>query len=127
VNAGGKSGESNTFNVVTPGIPTTTYFIPPPSRLRLNDRWNMMGILYRTDRGWLFGGLNGKTITIVFTAPNSTQITKTVTTNWYLLPGVFTYTFRPDAVGTWRVTARFNGDTTYGPSQATTSTFTVTT
>jgi hypothetical protein len=121
-----KFGVSNTFNVVAPGIPTTIEWFTGPSTVELGENWDVdFGILYRTD-WWWFGGLNGKTISIVFTAPNSTEITRTVTTDWYwFLPGVFDYSFKPDAVGTWKVSARFDGDPTYGPSQVGPTTFTV--
>jgi hypothetical protein len=120
----GKPGISNTFDVTAPSIPTTIDWYTDPENVELGEDEEIMGILYRTDWGW-FGGLNGKTINIVFTAPNGTEITRTDITEWYFFAGVFYYSFTPDAVGTWSVSARFDGDSTYGPSQVGPTTFTV--
>jgi FlaG/FlaF family flagellin (archaellin) len=108
-------------------IPTTMGWYTNPPNIDLGENEDIIGVLYRTDLGWPFGGLNGETVNIVFTAPNGTQITRTATTDWYLFifPGVFQYSFKPDAVGTWSVYAQFDGDSTYNASKVGPTTFTV--
>jgi hypothetical protein len=106
-------------------IPTRIDWYTSPPDLDLGESEDIIGILYDT-RYWWLGGLNGKQITIVFTAPNNTQFPITETTNFYFIfPGVFEHSFRSDIAGTWSIYAQFNGDPTYNASKVSPTAFNV--
>ncbi|MCW4040516.1 MAG: Ig-like domain repeat protein [Candidatus Bathyarchaeota archaeon] len=62
-------------------------------------------------------------VTLQYIAPNASTMTHTVTTS---SDGSFTDTMRPDATGSWRVSALWEGDTIYDESVSTFVAITVT-
>jgi hypothetical protein len=123
------SSTTATFN--GPGSVTASFKIPtaidwssPPSDINLGDTENIMGILHET--GSLLTGVNGRTVTFIFTAPNGTLFSAPVTTAWYGFDGACQVSFKPGSPGTWSVYAQFDGDATYMASKSSTGTFYVT-
>jgi uncharacterized repeat protein (TIGR02543 family) len=109
-------------------IPTEIDWYTQPGNVNLGDAESVMGILYDPNNGWLFGGLSGKVVNLVFLAPNGTQITIPLTTHSYIIifNGIFNYTFVPSSPGNWSAYAQFNGDSTYNASKVGPTVFTVT-
>jgi len=114
-------------------IPTSIKWINTPATLTIGDTETIYGQLVEYGyTGYLNidnpTAMNGKTISLVYTRPNGTTFTRTDTTGVYILfwNGVFSDSYVPDAVGTWHVYARFDGDGTFNASVSTTGSFTVT-
>jgi hypothetical protein len=101
--------------------------LTPPSDVEVGQLEQIRGFLYDSRLHWLLGGgLDDELVTIVFIAPNGTQIPFSDTTSPYLLwPGSFDCSITPDVVGTWSVYAQFDGDGTYNASKVGPTTFTV--
>jgi hypothetical protein len=112
-------------------IPTSMAWYTTPPDLTLGESEDITGVLYNSQwPWWLWSGLNGRQVTLVYTAPNSTQFSVSLTTavgpSWLpIWPGIFEYSFTPDAIGSWSVYAQFDGDSTYGASRTDTIYFTV--
>lgn len=62
------------------------------------------------------------TVTLSYTQPDGSIISRTTTTK---SDGTYSDSYKPDAVGTWSVSASWAGDDTYGGSSSTSKSFTV--
>ena len=116
------------FRILTK-TPTKIDWYTQPSNTNLGGTQNITGVLYDSNMDWSTGGLNGKNVSLIVTAPNNTQISVLLTTHSVnsSLNGIFEYQFKPDAGGTWTVSAQFTGDTTYEASVIPPTPFTVST
>jgi Tol biopolymer transport system component len=76
-----------------------------------------------TTTGSINPAVSGKTVTLTYTKPDGTsKVTRTVTTN---SDGSFSDSYKPDAIGTWSVTASWDGDATHEGTSSTSKSFTV--
>jgi hypothetical protein len=64
----------------------------------------------------------GVTVTLTYKKPDSTKITRTVTTG---SDGSYSSSYSPDAVGSWSVTASWNGDSLHEGASSLSKTFIV--
>lgn len=114
-----KLASSTTAVIGGPGVVTAIFKMPTkmdwytrPSNISLGSVENVAGILYNPNTGWSTEALNGKSVRLIITAPNSTQVLIPLTTHSTpansSVNGVFDYQFRPDAVGVWTASAQFD-------------------
>jgi hypothetical protein len=128
------SASSTTATINGPGTVTANFRIPTrmewltmPSSVNRGSVENLTGILYSPIKGWSAGDLNGKTVTVIITAPNETQFSMPLITHAVssTMNGVFAYQFKPSTVGIWTVSATFNEDATFKESALPLTSFTV--
>jgi hypothetical protein len=119
-----KLASSTTAIIVGPGEVTAIFKMPTkmdwhtePSNISLGSVENVAGILYNPNTGRSTEAFNGKSIRLIITAPNSTQVLIPLTTHSdpanSSVNGVFDYQFRPDAVGVWTASAQFDENATF--------------
>jgi len=98
-------------------MPTKMDWYTQPSNISLGSVENIAGILYNPNTGWSTEALNGKSVRLIITAPNSTQILIPLITHSApansSVNGMFDYQFKPDAVGAWTATAQFDENATF--------------
>jgi len=98
-------------------MPTKMDWYTQPSNISLGSVENIAGILYNPNTGWSTEALNGKNVSLIITAPNSTQILIPLITHSApansSVNGMFDYQFKPDAVGAWTATAQFDENATF--------------
>jgi plastocyanin len=119
-----KLASSTTAVIGGPGVVTANFKMPTrmdwytqPSNISLGSVENVSGILYNPSTGWSTKALNDKSVRLIITAPNSTQILVPLTTHSApangSIGGVFDYQFKPDAAGAWTASAQFDEDATF--------------
>jgi hypothetical protein len=74
-----------------------------------------------TISGSITPALSGKVVTLTYTKPDSSTVTRTCTTN----PGDYTDIYTPDSTGIWSVKASWDGDATYSGAFSALMSFTV--
>jgi hypothetical protein len=129
---------STTAVIGGPGVVTANFKMPTkmdwytrPSNISLGSVENVSGILYNPNTGWATEALNGKSVRLIITAPNSTQILVPLTTHSApanrSINGVFDYQFKPDAAGAWTASAQFDEEATFLGSELSPASFSVST
>jgi hypothetical protein len=119
-----KLASSTTAIIVGPGEVTAIFKMPTkmdwhtePSNISLGSVENVAGILYNPNTGRSTEAFNGKSLRLIITAPNSTQVLIPLTTHSdpanSSVNGVFDYQFGPDAVGVWTASAQFDENATF--------------
>lgn len=119
-------GVHNTSIVVNgPGNISANYRIPTvmdwqmiSNSIYFGGSQNLIGSISSLNTNSTVESLIGKNVTLIVTAPNSTQTEVMVPI--YSMEGdsknLFNYQFVPDAIGVWSVEASFNGDLIFGDS-----------
>jgi len=75
-----------------------------------------------TVSGSINPALSGKTVTLTYTKPDGTSLTRTVTTG---SDGSYSDSYNVDAVGSWSVKASWDGDSTHASASSSSASFTV--
>jgi hypothetical protein len=76
-----------------------------------------------TISGAINPALSSKTVTLTYSKPDGSTITRTVTTD---SDGSYSDTYNPEAVGSWSVTVSWDGDATHESATSASQTFTIT-
>jgi len=90
------------------GISTSLLCNVSLPKIMEGDSLNVVGRIYP-------GGpqFNSKTVTLTFKRPDGSTFNRTITTEPF---GEYEYSYKPDAPGSWSVTASWNGDNLYDGS-----------
>ncbi len=104
---------SNTITVNVTKISTTISCSVSQSDLTIGDSFNVSGSI--------IPALAGKTVTITYTKPDGSTVTRTSTTN----PGDYSDAYIPDILGSWSVTASWDGDAIHEAASSASQSFSV--
>jgi peptide/nickel transport system substrate-binding protein len=105
---------SSVVSVTVTKIPTAISCIPSSSEIVEGDTVTISGSISPT--------VSSKAVTLAFRKPDGTTFTRTVTT---ASDGSYSDSYKPDAAGSWSVTASWSGDSTHDNASSSSISFTV--
>ncbi|MHA1516936.1 MAG: hypothetical protein ACTSPF_15540, partial [Candidatus Heimdallarchaeaceae archaeon] len=100
-------------------IPTIMDWLIEPGSIYFGGSQNLIGSISSLNTNSTIESLIGKNVTLIVTAPNSTQ-TEVIVPIHSMEGGsknLFNYQFVPDTIGVWSVEASFSGDLIFGDSE----------
>jgi len=108
------SADSNIITISTPKIQTSISCSVSSSSPTIGDSITVSGSISPA--------VSGATVTLTYTKPDGTTLTRTVTS---ISGGSYSYLYQPDATGSWSVKASWDGDSQHLSASSQSASFNV--